>query len=730
MKTITDTQISFYKNFLDKSGIDISVQEFLDKISLPTWKNEIEAIRAATTEEEKDKIKKSLACATIAGTFNTKTNNGIREFSGLMVMDFDKLGADLTEHLLQLKADPYSFAVWVSCSGKGICVLIKVQPERWQEAFEGAEYYYLNKFGLVVDKSGKNVSRLRFVSYDPDLFVNEKALLFKQYLNKKVERERKAPVPASIHTGNDLEYVIEQIEQKRIDITGTYDEWYRMGFALISAYGANAREYFHRISQFHPDYHPNNADRTFDYLLRYGARQITIATFYYMAKQAGLQVMTPQTKRIVSIAASVKKNASDIDSVVSLLKKMEDIPPEVSREIVTQVFESKEKIDTEETLFDQLETFLGMNYSLKRNEITRYLENYGEQQKDEEINDICIKVAKVFDMKISKPNVEMVLHSNFIPTYNPIKDFFREYSYRKPTGVIEALANTITHDMGRGVSTNYAYHFIRKWMIGFVSAVYGDQSPLVLVLTGTGNTGKTQWFRRLLPKELSKYYAETKFEEGKDDQILMCKKLLLMNDEFGGNTVKENKKFKDLTDKQTFTLRRPYGSAHEDLPRLAVLAGTSNDDHILNDPTGNRRIIPINVLRINHGLYNEIDKIDLFMEAYHAYQNGERPSFNDSDIELLKKHTDRFYEIVAERELAEMFFSVPETDTAIGRVLLSTTEIKTLMEKSTQQRISTKRLAQEMKALGFPYSDADYYAPEKRTKRGFYVVKKDQASHY
>lgn len=47
------------------------------------------------------------------------------------------------------------------------------------------------------------------------------------------------------------------------------------------------------------------------------------------------------------------------------------------------------------------------------------------------------------------------------------------------------------------------------------------------------------------------------------------------------------------------------------LERLAVLCGTSNDEEIINDPTGNRRIIPINILDIDHEKFEEINKTDL-----------------------------------------------------------------------------------------------------------------------
>ena len=96
---------------------------------------------------------------------------------------------------------------------------------------------------------------------------------------------------------------------------------------------------------------------------------------------------------------------------------------------------------------------------------------------------------------------------------------------------------------------------------------------------------------RLLPAELKSLYAESKLDAGKDDEILMTQKILIVDDEFGGKSKQEEKRFKEITSKQIFNLREPYGRVNVDLNRLATLGGSTNDTGILNDPTGNRTFI-------------------------------------------------------------------------------------------------------------------------------------------
>ena len=80
-----------------------------------------------------------------------------------------------------------------------------------------------------------------------------------------------------------------------------------------------------------------------------------------------------------------------------------------------------------------------------------------------------------------------------------------------------------------------------KWLVGVVAGVYGKPNPLVIVLIGAQNTGKTEWFRRLLPEQLANYYGELNHDSynKKDESLLFTEKLILLDDEFGNKSKKE-----------------------------------------------------------------------------------------------------------------------------------------------------------------------------------------------
>lgn len=225
----------------------------------------------------------------------------------------------------------------------------------------------------------------------------------------------------------------------------------------------------------------------------------------------------------------------------------------------------------------------------------------------------------------------------------------------------------------------------------------GDKLFLLSDFTVTHNT---EFFRRLLPKKLLPYYAESALDGGKDDDILMCKKLIIMDDEFGGKSKTDQRHFKSMTSKQVMAIRVPYGRKTQEMRRICSLAGTSNDVSLLSDPYGNRRILPINVLGINHAAYNAIDKTALFLAFYDLYKSGFHWKFKAEDIQQLNEASEDFHAPNPEAELIEKFFCIPE-DENDGEYMTNTL-IKDILETKTKQKIwNPTKLGIELVNLGF-----------------------------
>lgn len=694
------SEISIYKRASDvTSDEQINIYTFFANVRNGKWKDQIEKVRSMPSGPERDEAKKKLPGATMSGIFQPRNDKALKAFSGFICVDFDKL-VDLEDTRKQLGNDRYTYGIFTSVSGNGLAVLVKVDGNKFKEAFEGLQAYYMNKYGLLIDPSCSNISRLRFVSYDPNAEIkNDQSPIFAEYVKKSPGRPKKENKHLFIHTERELEYVLSQIESRFIDITGGYDEWYKIGWSLISKYGEGAREYFHRVSQWNNSYDANECDKKFKYLLQTRPEQINIGTFYHYAKLAGLEVISPKSDHIAKCATMQKRVGVSAEGVISTLEKMEGISAEESREVVEMVFQSEQEIEINEDTIAQIESYVKQFYDLRFNLITQSTEMAGKPMTDRDANSIYVEMKKAVGKEVTKSDCEAVINSNRIPSYNPLLEFFQKYSYRTPVGLINKLASSITVPQDQKFK-DHVYPFLFKWLVGMISSIHGEHSPLLLVLCGGQNTGKTQFFRRLLPPELSSYYAESKLDKEQEAEMILCSKLIVMDDEFGGKSKKEATKLKEMTSKQEITVRLPYGKRIVNMKRLAMLCGTSNDVEVINDPTGNRRIIPIVVEKIDHAVYNSIDKVDLLLEAYHAYKNGATAELDGDLKSLLDDTSQGNISYTPERELLLKYFSAPAPGTV--STFMTNTEIKVYIEQRSQQRLSSKMLGMELKALGFP----------------------------
>lgn len=99
---------------------------------------------------------------------------------------------------------------------------------------------------------------------------------------------------ASTIPNSDTELILQRIEANQIDITTRYSDWRDLGFAFADEFGDIGRSYFHRVSRFYHDYSPSECDKQFDKCLKSNGNGVNIQTFFYKAKQTGINIVTTQ----------------------------------------------------------------------------------------------------------------------------------------------------------------------------------------------------------------------------------------------------------------------------------------------------------------------------------------------------------------------------------------------------------------------------------------------------
>lgn len=677
--------IGFYKKVTNlKRDSEISIDLFLDLIRSGKWQDEVLKIRLIKNKQERTFEKEKLPSVTLSGLFISRRDKQSEAHSGFIGIDIDDMeNPEVAKD--SLKNDPYVYASFVTVSGNGLCIVFKIVPKRHRDDFYNITRYLYEKYKLIADPTSVNESRIRYISYDPNIYIASGDV---KTFDLKYEKRNKEKIDEIVFSKKDFDRLIDDIQRNQINICETYHEWLRVGFALAYQFKEEGRQYYHIVSQVSSKYNKDLCNLQYDACLKAeGTKTTTIASFYFYCKQAGLTIYSKDTKKIANSVLHGKKAGLSKEQIAENIKKFEGI--DVNKEEIDQIFDTETKIKDNDVL-EELELYIRQNYDLKRNEISRYIENFGTPMKQKDYNSIFIQCKKVIPV-ISYELVDRMINSNFIPEYNPFKVFIENNRSKATTGNIDKLFSSIKTN-----NKDYLINFGTKWLVSMIASIYGEHSPLMLVLCGPKQgTGKTEFFRRLLPAELHKYYAESKLDAGKDDEILMTQKILIMDDEMGGKNKKEDKRLKELISKQTFSLREPYGRYNVELNRIALLCGTTNDEEILFDTTGNRRILPVYVEDISHQIYNSVDKTELFMELVMLYESGYNWKLSFEDIKTLSENTTRFEATSLEGELLNKYFQ-PGIDVA-----LTSTEIKIIIERNSGQRIYIDRLCKELKRHRF-----------------------------
>jgi len=146
----------------------------LGRIKSGSSKDLIKKIRTEKNKQERNELKKLLPAICFSGTFNKRTDASLMQHSGLICLDFDGYtsGKEMTEDKENLRKNKFVYSVFVSPSGNGLKVLVKIpeDPENHINYFNSLEKYFNSKY---FDKTSKNVSRVCYESYDALIHVNE-----------------------------------------------------------------------------------------------------------------------------------------------------------------------------------------------------------------------------------------------------------------------------------------------------------------------------------------------------------------------------------------------------------------------------------------------------------------------------------------------------------------------------------------------------------------------------
>lgn len=296
--TLVNVAVSLYQNSFDRVGATSNLCEIMDGIKSGKWQKQVEAIRNEKDKTKRSKLKQKIPAFTAGGLFTSRNVNGLISHSGRLAIDFDlqdnpALGRGLEAVRKLLCEDKFSEYVSLSVSGQGLFAIVRIDGNKTCESFAYLEQYYKETYGLVIDKSCKDVSRLRFMSFDPHIYCNEKAeILVLPKADSEAKKER--TTAGNGDSTRNWEFVEALIRSGILIGDDSYNSWIRIGLALATEFGEAGRDFFHGLSRPSSKYSHAVCDKKYTELLGSKNGDVTFGTIVHLSKEAGFKYHEPE----------------------------------------------------------------------------------------------------------------------------------------------------------------------------------------------------------------------------------------------------------------------------------------------------------------------------------------------------------------------------------------------------------------------------------------------------
>ena len=393
------------KNTTPKTGSKC-VYSVLGSIQDGTYKSLIANIRIESDKEIRNKLKSKLHYVTFSGTFSVRGNNSLKKSSGLACLDFDGID-NLPELIESINKDHYTFASFISPSGNGLKVLVKIplvdNNEDYQDYYIELQKHY-DQYAKT-DDATKAIANACYLSYDENMHLNTESVLFADKYNK--------PLPIKLEVVN-----IPLTNQN--EIADKLEKWFTKRWTSTNR-NTNLHAYARQMNAF-------GVSQTIceQYLFRYEMSDfksseiaLLIESAYRYTSEYGTQNFE-DTKKVAEVKNLVISGKS--------IEVIKSIIPEVStNSLSNEIDKHKDKLSLEEFwYYTEKDTIKLATYRFKQ-----YLENNNISKYYPDVNSDVYSFIKI--------------DSNFISQFGEtkIKDFtLGDLQKRGAIDAFELMANT------------------------------------------------------------------------------------------------------------------------------------------------------------------------------------------------------------------------------------------------------------------------------------------------
>lgn len=678
--------VSYYRNIrLDKQPLHVAIAHLAEYVR--SDENLIFIDSQAKKCFEADDMagfrswKKKLPCSSIATLMEGgHSKASIVGFTGLCMCDFDHLAGDDMEKLVALvNGDPHTVLSFRTVSGHGIRVvsafevegkpLSQVAEPDYLVAFHHVNQYYSMLLGVPFDAAPKDASRVTFLTHDPNVFFNEKAVPF-------------AIHPASLnHVGSKV-----MRDNKQDDVECLFHK----ACCLVENRGVS-----------YAAGHNNFLMHLVPLLNRMGLLEVDVTAL--CIREGFIDGSPDETSAMVSRLYS---KYSSQHGVLACSFNVKKAPGPIRKE---SLFSGAHNDQSRRNKTLVIKEFISNNCDLRFNTLTSRPQFFSAEDgkyvdvNDNYVNSLYLRILESENISFTLLDLYTVINSDFVPSYDPLVDYLNGLPAWSGDGdpLADLFACVDTPD------PELLCKYGKKWFVGMIECWMGGRSnQIVFELIGRQNIRKSTFMSLLLPPELSPYFVQLSFSPylSKDEFLRLAQYGLLCFDEMGAISDRENAVFKHFVTTNEIDVRPSYGRISMKFRRVASLCATSNTVQFLTDTTGDRRHLPFIARNIHLPDGHKFPYEAIYAQALALSRD---PGFvcylTDDDIKELDAHMRQFRIADEVEEAILAYFRVPTADdytnTEIRVEHLSATEIRDRIALRTNARYSIMKVGNALNKM-------------------------------
>ncbi len=672
--------ITIFKNFNEVIEHK-TIPEILHEIKTGKYRPGITYLRKSLAEnklEAYEKAKKSLPAFTPSGKFvGGRKMEFLEAYSNFIILDIDKLStANLAKAKEVASKSEFTYASFISPSGNGLKILVKVntKKEDHKETFLAIQKHYETLLNHEIDKSGKDITRLCFYSFDDNLYLNEAAKTFvtgeqNEMLSSRAESRGEMCLSGTASNQSSQAEPVEasttlNLKLETSNCEAIYNHCIRFTEKKVQ-YATGSRNVFVHQLACNLNRKGISLNEALSFILTdfgYDEKEVTqtVHSAYGNIHEFGKE----EYSKFVNSSGVESSKIGQLNKSNSKKSNNQNLSPQA--ESRGDFYDEDDEDKPKPTQIDRLELFLSTRYVFRHNMVSGKLEfQYFGKKKWHVMNDFiensmlreCLKGR----IKTNLSSLRNLLYSDFCELYNPFEDYFYNLpSYDEKTDYILELANTITT-----TKQDLWQECFKKWMVAMVGCVLDDKviNHTVIVFSGKQGLGKTTWVEKLVPRKLKEYLFSGTINPNNKDTLVQLSECMLINlDELENLNRSEIGSLKEIITKTQIRMRKAYGHNNETMPRRASFAGSVNTAQFLNDSTGSRRFLCFEVENIQY--QHEINIDNVLSQALYLFKTGFRHWFDQEEIKNITENNEQYQLRSPEEELLLTWFEPCDRENA------------------------------------------------------------------